>query len=600
MLRNSTRLESAVRTKAFALIGLLFLGLVVLLLFVVPPADGYEMSIYEAYPWYFWAFVIGSFLVGQLVVLRSAMAGTDDDAWLVGVAFVMLTNAVLLFMPYIRGYPIYGRGDVLTHVGYVKNIAATGGIGSQNVYPNMHLLIQTLSYATGLDPGVLINLIPVVVSFVYFGSMFLLVVHLFEDRQKVLFGVAFVLLPLSSHLNAVPFVISILLVPFVLYLFVKEQQTNALAVRAALVIAIVAHVIYHPLTTLFLLGTFAIYHVAKRTRWFGQTHLGPTNVASLALVVFTAWYYNFTGMILRFQSVFGVLLATESGTSTFESYTGTVARTSPDLADLVRIAVFKYGLAALLVGLGILFLYVVFVLSRRRDYEMSIFTALFSAAFLLFSFGSVMFFVNDFIVGFGRPLIFGRVFNVVLVGALFYLLWRHIGVGWPRIGWSISMGVVLVLVVALTTYGVYPSPLVTDANHQVTEMELDGSKWVFENRNQDLYLDDFGITQTRMHHVHYGAYRETEGIRAANTTPPEHFNYTVNDYFGESYAADRYFFITRLGRITYQEKFPDYREHWRYTPADYDRLERDRTVTQVYTNGEFDVYLVDGINASAA
>lgn len=592
--------NSAVGRKSFVLLGMLSLGAVVLLLFLTPPAKGYEISLYRAYPWYFWGLIALCMLIGQFTILRSALVEDgDDDSWAYGFVLLLVTNAVLLLMPYIRGYPVYGRADVLTHVGYVQNIAVDGVIGSMNVYPNFHILIQMLSFATGVEPRGLINLVPVVISFVYFGSMYLVAQHLFDDRTKVLFAVAFLSVPVSTHLNATPFSMSILLAPFCIYLFIKEQQTNTLATRTALVVALIAQVIYHPLTALFLIITFGVYHVVRQSHRFGRSHLGPTNVMSLVLVVFTAWYYNFAGMIRRFESVFGVLLATESGTSVYASYSETVARTSPALADLVRIAVFRYGLAALLVGLGALFLLVAYWLWRRDRYEMDLFTALFSVVFVVFSAGSVAFFVNDFIVGFGRPLAYSRLFNVVLAGALFYLLWQHLPIGWPQVGVRASLGVVLFLIVVLTIYGMYPSPMSTGINHQVTEMELEGSEWVFENRNQDLLIDEFGISQYRPYDALYGTYGIPNTIRNENTLPPEHFNYTVNEHYGESYDRDTYLLLTKLGRVTYQEKFPDYRQYWRYTPEDYDRIERDKTVTHVYDNGEFDAYLVNGINGTS-
>jgi len=594
------RTVHGLQTKAIALAGLALFGLVTVLLFLVPPASGYEISIYRAYPWYFWVFVVGSILLGQATVLHSAITGDENDrSWVFGLALLMLTNAVLIFQPYIRGYPVYGRADVLTHIGYVWNITTDGVIGASNIYPNVHVLVQSLAFATGLEPRVLLNLIPPVFSLIYFGSMFFLVTELFSDRRQILFGAAFVTLPVSAHLNAVPFSVSILLAPFVVYLFVKEQRTNAVAVRSALVLAVVAHVIYHPLTTVFMLIAFGLYHAGKRIPRIQRDGLGPTHVFSLMFVVFTTWYYNFNGMIRRFESVFGVLLATESGTSTLESYSETVSRTSPNLLDLLEIAVFRYGLAALFVGLGGIFLVVAFVLWRRDEYEPDFFTGLFSAVFVLFSAGSISFFVNDFIVGFGRPLVFARIFNVVIVGALFYLLWRHVGGEVTTVDPNLVTAGTLLLIISLLVFGMFPSPISTQTNHQVTEMELDGSKWLFENRNEQFDTEEFGIAQYRVYETHYGTYGTQQNIRKQGTLPPEHFNYTEHQRYGASYEQDTYLILTRLGRITYQEKFPDYREHWRYTPADFDRLERDTSVARVYANGEFDAYFVHGRNGTA-
>jgi hypothetical protein len=44
--------------------------------------------------------------------------------------------------------------------------------------------------------------------------------------------------------------------------------------------------------------------------------------------------------------------------------------------------------------------------------------------------------------------------------------------------------------------------------------------------------------------------------------------------------------------VTYPAQFPEYRRFWRYTPENFDRLNRDETVSQVYDNGEFDLYMI--------
>ena len=119
---------------------------------LTPPADGYEMSIYAAFPWYFWALLIASVLVGQLIVLRAGVtADKDGSDWWFGVLLVLLSNALLLFLPYARGYPYFERADVLTHLGHIRTIQTTGMIGPENIYPNIHQLVLALARLQALS-----------------------------------------------------------------------------------------------------------------------------------------------------------------------------------------------------------------------------------------------------------------------------------------------------------------------------------------------------------------------------------------------------------------------------------------------------------------
>ncbi len=590
--------KSNIRTKLIALVALLFNLLMVATLFVVPPADGYEPSLYDAYPWFFWVFVLGAFFMGQLAIFRSARSGYDGDrSWVFGLASLFIVNAVLIFMPYIRGYALYGRSDVMTHLGYIHHITADGVVGSGNIYPNMHILVRILAFATGLEPSQVINLLPPIFSMVYFGAMYLLVVRLFDDRSMVLFALAFVAIPVggASHVLAVPYTISVLFVPFFLYLFVKEQQTNALTVRVALLVSLVAIIIYHPLTTLFLLAIFGLYYGIKLTRYFDDEHLGPTNVVSLSLAIFTAWYYNFAGIIYRFETILNVFLSQSGGDSTLQQYSSTVTETQPALLDLVKVGMFKYGTSGIEAALGLAFVVLALYLWRQDLFRPNIYTAFITIVFLAFVGVSVPFFVADLIVGVGRPLVFARITGTILAGLLFYLVWRFVGSSEDRLGIDVSMYAVVLFLVYLSVFSLYWSPLMSRTNNQVTDMELDGSEWLFEHRNQEMLINNFGINHGRFYDKEFGPYERPDTIRRSGALPPAHFNYTENPKLGQNYQQDTYLLLTQKGRVTYPAKFPGYESHWSFTPQDFDRVETDPSVTQFYTNGEFDGYYVDSV-----
>ena len=50
--------------------------------------------------------------------------------------------------------------------------------------------------------------------------------------------------------------------------------------------------------------------------------------------------------------------------------------------------------------------------------------------------------------------------------------------------------------------------------------------------------------------------------------------------------------INRLAEETYPRQFPEYEEHWRFTPQDFEQLDNDRSVSRIYDNGEVRTYRV--------
>jgi hypothetical protein len=189
---------------------------------------------------------------------------------------------------------------------------------------------------------------------------------------------------------------------------------------------------------------------------------------------------------------------------------------------------------------------------------------------------------------------FAIVSSIVLAGPAFYLFWMWCdGDVWLR-RFDISYGVILLLLIVLTVYAVYPSPVESSMNPQVTEMELEGTEWTLDHRNSEYLTEEFGVSQHRFFDVESGTGPLPDGLRNEGTLPPPHFNYTVHRTLGQSYTDNRYLMISELGRITYVVRYPEYREFWSFTPEDYARVEQDRTVTRVYDNGEFDLYLISG------
>jgi hypothetical protein len=318
-------------------------------------------------------------------------------------------------------------------------------------------------------------------------------------------------------------------------------------------------------------------------------------------VVFATWYLNFAGIIYRFESVLNVFFADEGGTSTLDSYTSTVSRTSPELIDILRIATFKYGKSLVLFIFAGLFVATVVLqyLRNRRTTEMNIYVTVFAVCFGGFASGSLLFLVFDLIVGWGRPLMFANIFGLVLAGLFFYTLWSQLdSESRSTISDASYRGFVTVLVV-LAVFTVYPSPYGSNMNPQVTEMEYEGTEWLFDHRVDNYQAEEFGISQRRFFEAQNGEQPLPDGIRREETLPPEHFNYTLYPTVGQSYTDNTYLLLTELGRITYPAKFPGYRQSWSFTPEDFNRVERDPTVTQFYDNGEFDAYFISGSRGPA-
>ena len=579
--------------KGVALLGVLFLLVAIMIVIAVPPANQYEISIYRVYPHSFWVSVVGAMIVGSLLIITSVRTSASRW-WVFGFLLMLGTNALLLLLPFIRGYYMLGRADGLSHLGYVQDIASYGDLGG-NIYPPMHLLVLVVADATGSDPRIIAMVIPVIFSGIYFGAMFYLVVHLVDSRERILFVLPFVMLPIlrQSHVGFRPIDLAVMILPLVLYVFVKGQRNPSVPIRSTFVIILFALIVYHPLTALFLIGVFLLYIMARWAPQVRKQYATPTNLVSLSGVLFVGWYSSSTAIILRFNRIYTTLFGSQGGESPAEGYTQAAAEASPALVDLIRVVTFKYGIELVLFSLGFLFFVLGIFLFLHKRYVPTTYTIMFVGMVGLFGGGGLTFLFADLIVPPDRSFQFAKIGAVLITGQLFYLLWDR--VDWNRRQPSIQIGVriffvaIIILLIVLSTFSLYESPLASEKNHQVTEMEVDGTEWLVAHGHASSDLLEFGMSYRRFFEAEHGL-RASKPFNA--NAPPDHFNYDEQKYLGQSYINDRYLTLTRHGRIVYPEAFPNYPENWRFTPSDFDRLERDRTISRIYDNGGYTQYMV--------
>ena len=591
--------EHLSRSRWLLLGGFGTLLVAVAVLLRTPTADGFELSPYAAYPAWFWALLVVALVLGQLLILREAFAENPyPPNWRAGFLLSFFVTAILLFVPVIRGYPLYGRADVLTHIGHIQTIHTTGGSPFQNIYQNLHQLVLALSYATGLEPIQLVNAVAGLISLFAIVASYVLLSAVFE-RRRMLLTLPFVVLLVagSTHLNPSPYAQSVLLVPFVFYLFVRTQQTESLPFRLPLAIAVIAVVLYHPLTAVFLLVVFGVHYVVvarhsgTRLRDVSAplSRVTATSVLQLALVTFLAWYYNFVGIFLRFETVAQRLLNPGESETELDTYGQTIFEFSPSLLDLAEIGFVNYGQRALWLALGSLFVVGgVLAYARGKQFETP-YLLTFGLAFVAFVTLGVLFLFVDLIGGFGRPLVFAQFFAAFVAGTVLAGAYDHVD---HRVVVTVAVTLLLVVLAVSTVVTLYPSPMSGDSTSQVTQQDLAGGEWYFDNDLQNAPLQEFGTGMQRFEHGLAGG--DPPVLTFGPTAPPDRFNYTQYPTLGESYHEDQYLVVTERGRQFYPETYPQYSDFWRFQPEDFDRLEHDPTVSHVYTTGEFDVYLVTG------
>lgn len=614
-----------VMEKITAIIAFVFIILALLIISVTPPAKCYEISVYDAYPWYFWFFIITSIFLGQLIVIKdvfSPASNKNDRSWLLGFIAIVIPIIILLFIPYFRGYLTYGRGDHLTHIGIVKDILWTGKIANNDLYPNLHILTSSLAQMCDCDVVIIANFISRFFFFLSPVSLYLFFKTFFKKENETKFALVLASSFLffgsfSNYLAQCPQ--SFLIMPLILYLYFKRiKSEGVMSFSILFIVFITGYIFYHPLNSLLLTIvlisvsiTLHIYQKINGKCWIndpkGAIEKKAFNSILFPIFLFFVWYFSFSSIIKSFNKVFSSIFVDHSTGSFFERQSTAMSTYNPEILDIIKLAAYEYG-AYLIISLVSIFslIYIFNKWYKNKERNELRFSLLFSGlSFFIFGVLSAVAFFADVIVGWGRFIRWAVFFSFILISLLFcvvisdskYSLYIQLRNGiykFPcKSSGKILVCIILISLLFLSTFTFYRAPENGDINQQVTNMEWNGMNWLLDYRNEKNLIEEFRINQLRFSDAIHGRRENTLYLRTEDLDIPDHFNYDNKTNLGNYYNGSRYIIITHLGRVFYPKAYPSYVERWRFTPEDFDKLQSDNALIRIYTNSNLDVFLTE-------
>jgi uncharacterized protein YhhL (DUF1145 family) len=573
-----------------------------------PPANGYEISIYDAFPTYFWFLVLVPIVtpfLGYLMMNRSLSKG------LLVVLYWNAASSLLLFLslPLIRGYAFYNGGDSLSHLGIVKDVILNGHITSANFYPIIHVWISTLSDCSGAGPQTIMLYVPQLFSLFYALSVFLLARTLKPKTSFSRIALALALVPVfgAYHICVFPSSEAFFMIPFAMYLLIRSKTTggtSALSFSIAVVIMLVVFPFFHPEATLFLLIMMVVMHYSSRLSKLAsfqvrglQESLQSISVPILVLVAsFGFWFLTslaFAGTIEAVYQSFALNL----GQAPLDLYAISLSKAHVGIVEMLDLLVRTRGVGLILIGLAALSTATTVIRTFRKmseDFSETVLAALFIVLSLLAAF----FLFRDLLIG-ERPMKYLLFISALLAGS--YLLrysQRTLGGNLGSLRKRLSFASIIVAIVFASTFAVmtaYPSPVVVQPNWQATQAEFSGMDFFFTCRDRDLLAMEIATSQARFKDALFGKEYIMPNVGYGKSTlPVSHFGYDTNSSLGTSYDQDQYLLLNALARLLYPKVYADFPSSWQFTPMDFEKLDEDSSTNLVYNNGGFEFYQVLG------
>lgn len=573
-----------------------------------PGVQGYEISIYDEYPTYFWHLIIFCILICQIILIINIFFETASTiSWKAACIGMVISNSILILIPLIRRYAIYGSGDPCSHMGYMLNIMKTGEIG-YNKYPLAHILGVISHEVCGFGLDISMLLYPFIFYILFILSMFLLYKIVLDCRTSILVGIILVPLLFAKHGNVTftPQAFSNYYSIILLYLFfIRSNMVYNNTAKYALLSIICAFFItfFHPLTSIFIIITFCIYgisyHMNNRFSLFSSPGIRSGSYLTLIMIIIFFMWQSYVRILLgTFKNVLAWLNEEAAGTSPFELYSEQISIFEPDLIYLLSSFIYAYGLWLISMLMGAISILVIFDAWRNGRMRLNLYVLTFSIGFIICS---GIYIISQFLVtgtGYGRVGHYAVIFSLLLIPmAIGHLVRTYKGNIKSIKLVLVSFFLLISCITYLSVYSVYMSPITKSAGQHVTYSQLVGMDTFFKIRSEKLQLMEGGISVSRLRDALYGRSIALTNV-VYRTTPsiPDHFNYTSGLYFGDYYGDHVYVVIGKQFRIFYPNLIPDYPERWRFNQTDFFMLENDWSVSKIYSNLEIDVYFLNPIS----
>lgn len=581
-----------------------------------PQTIGFEISLYDAYSLYLWALLFFSSTCGVCILLITSSGRTKLGLWPVGLSIILLSNSIILTLPYLHGYYFFPAYDAQTHIGMIRDILSTGYVGSDNFYPLVHIFSVLLIEVTGINILALPSILIVLWSNLFILGIYCLSKIITHSQKWALFIVAFASPLLFSHLHVLihPSTFSLFLAPLLLYFYHKVEQHKARDVvgTSCLIVLALTIILSHPITGIFvivMLVCFSISNVLYAKVFHNNLgySINSNGNYMIKLVIMLAaiwflWYFSFSGIQNSVYHVYQVLISSE-GTTLAEAQFGALMNTGLTPWQTFSLFINRYGSIFLYLFISLIAVILGFRGFIQKKVNHIVVAYAFQFIFALgFSAFSLFGYTGEYsVVRISR---FFLMISPIIIGLMFYPYVRleltsiHISQSMRKKIPMIFLAVVIIAAGSINLFNVFGSPSTSTENWQISKMENVGYVWfgMYHDNAFSTSVLTSGSILKRFEAFNFGSITCPEKYHANNPThTPSHFGYTQNYSISITLNSDMYLITSERGRLAtmyVQENVRSFSDV--YDSNDFSRLNADPFANRLYSNNEFEVWLVYG------
>jgi hypothetical protein len=581
------------------------------------PTKGYESSIYTATPPIFWVAIVISLVVGIIFfIIQIASKNELQEFGFPWIPFllVFISFAALLSLTILRGYTLYAGGDPITHIGRIQDLLLSGHVDNDNYYPVTHLLMAQLSEVSNISPILMAKFVPLIFSLLGVLYSYCLARIVLPERGQVIMSTILSMTFLTRwFVELTPNCLINLYFPLVLFVIIKTMQTRNIGWNIIVMIIIFLippfHIIVSFALILMLVGfQFTIRFAPKfykdnsRLNIF-KPKMGPALIWCLVVWGIT-WITSFSLFGYEISLVYNLISG--EGMSKIGALASQIEYSSAYNYSVIGMFIKIYG--------GILILIIFTVIAFIMLWKIRSFNSngrllfLLTGPFLLLGLGIIILYFGNFDFGPERLMVY-----IVIICNLFaaYALFRILKTKIVSVFNMRLSAYLLVIIVVLSLFGLgslklYDSRYNLATNSQVTKTEISGMNWFLLKNNTEKYTTYLWNPQlsryadlllstderNQRQDINYSVYNHD------TLKLPWHFGYELSAELGQNYYHDLYLILNQVDRSVYTDLFPEM-AGIRFENSDFAKLEQDKSVDKLYTNGGIDSYYIHGLAYTA-
>ena len=361
-----------------------------LITLVASPAQQPEIDIFAPAP-LFWVFILSALAAFMASVIWQAHCRTYSN-FKFSFLGLILTSSVILCLPVLRGYFLYGGNDPYVHFQTIVSIIGSGSL-STNYYPFSFVFAAEIAQITSLPPQTAEGLVIPILSLLFALFIYCLATVVCERRERVLLAAAIGFIPLFSYYQTAfyPEGAALLMLPLAFYLAFKVRYDRGYV--PLLVVVLLVFPFLHPLVSLVLVfclfSMFIGEAILKGWGFITRTHLSLT-IGLIAAFAWYAWFYVQTAENLFVSNTIAWLLGERALIPRTAELAGA---NSLGLQGEAVLALKTYGVQVFGCAISVIAIGIVLLHFYRRDKSMGNYFIVAVAA-IATTFGSLILFAS--------------------------------------------------------------------------------------------------------------------------------------------------------------------------------------------------------------